>query len=289
MRPPAENDDRHVRLRRGFLERFGVIGWPIGHSLSPALHTEGFRRTGRDASYVALAVPPEDLGAKLATLAEAGFRGLNVTIPHKERVRLLVEELTDEAREIGAVNTLVREKGRWRGDNTDGRGFLRTLPSVPRRALVLGSGGAARAVVHALRSAGAEVAVAARNPATRGRMVRDFGALALCWEDRHAALPDADLVVNATPVGLGASDGGASPLADLRGSPEGQLVYDLVYRPLRTPLLRQAAARGLPTMTGLPMLAAQAALSWLLWFGEMGPEDVFREQVERLLGEGEGL
>lgn len=264
------------------MTRLGVVGWPISHSLSPGMHAAGFAARGMAARYDALEVAPRDLAACLRARFDEGYVGLNVTRPHKEAALRLARESSPAAAAIGAANTLVRTEGGWLAENTDGDGFMMTLERPLASALVLGCGGAARAVAHALAGAGVRVFLAARDERARSAVAAAFHLIPVGWESRHAVLGEVDLVVNATPLGQG---DGRSPLMSLEAAAPETLVYDLVYAPPLTPLLAAARARGLAAIGGLHMLAAQGALSWRAWFGEMGPIDVF---VAYLEGSGQG-
>ncbi len=265
------------------MKRIGVLGWPIAHSLSPGMHAAGFAARSMSARYDALAVTPDRLSSELAACLEDGYVGLNVTRPHKEAVLAACREVSPAAAAIGAANTLVRVDGGWRAENTDGDGFMMTLDAPVGRALVLGSGGAARAVGRALAASGTRVLLAARREASRKAVCQALGLIAVDWAARHEALGGVDLVVNATPIG---QNDGASPLESLDAAHEGTLVYDLVYAPPVTPLLEAARRRGLAVRGGLGMLAAQGALSWRPWFGETGPVDVFLAYLESRVKEG---
>jgi shikimate dehydrogenase len=265
-----------------------VLGHPVGHSLSPLLHEAGFRARGRAARYIACEVSPARLPAALAGLAALGFRGCNLTVPHKEAGCRLADARSPEAAATGSANTLRFDEGRVFADTTDGRGLLRALAEEAqwepqgRRAVVLGAGGAARSVVAALLAAGAaEVAVANRTPERARRLVRDLAVLgpvrtlpAEAAPARAAALARADLVVNATTLGM---HGRGQPLDDreIEGLPPTCVVCDIVYVPEETPFLAAARRRGLPTVGGLGMLVWQAALAWAVWFGEEGPASTF--------------
>ncbi|WP_225770353.1 shikimate dehydrogenase [Inquilinus sp. Marseille-Q2685] len=258
----------------------GVIGWPIGHSRSPQLHGHWLARYAIDGAYVPMAVPPERLEAALRGLAALGFRGCNVTVPHKEAAMALVDELDPPARRIAAVNTIVvREDGSLFGTNTDGFGFLANLQagapgwsagSGP--AVVVGAGGAARAVIVALADAGApEIRLANRTRARAEKLAAELGAAELGgpitvvdWADRAAALDGAALLVNTTTEGMVGRPALDMPLDAL---PADALVNDIVYAPLETPLLAVARARGNPVVDGLGMLLHQARPGFEAWFG----------------------
>ena len=253
----------------------GVVGWPIAHSRSPVLHGHWLARYGIAGHYVPLGVRPQDFDAAFKALPKLGFRGVNVTLPHKEAALSLATSVTDRAALIGAANTITfRHDGVISADNTDGYGFLRALRqgapgwlAAAGPALVIGAGGAARAIVSALLSDGApEVRVANRTRA-RADMLRDhFGArvTVVDWSRASDATGGAMTIVNTTSMGMqGQPD---LPLR-LDAAPRGALVTDVVYRPLATGLLRQAEARGLVTVDGLGMLLHQAAPGFESWFG----------------------
>jgi shikimate dehydrogenase len=248
----------------------GVFGWPAGHSRSPQLHGAWLERHGIDGAYVPLPVPPEQFETALRGVMAAGFVGANVTIPHKEAAYALCDERDASAERAGAVNTLVFSEGRIRGSNTDGFGFLESLRAAapgwrPETgpAVLLGAGGAARAIVAALLDAGVpEVVVVNRTPERTQELARAIGG-----NIRAAAEPPlatAALLVNTTSLGMT----GQPPLEiDLSPLPGHAVVADAVYVPLETALLRAARARGLATMPGLGMLLHQARPGFALWFG----------------------
>ena len=283
---PGEPDERG---ERGALNEAGgwlpgvatrlaaVIGHPVGHSPSPAMHNAAFRALGLDWVYLAFDVEPGALGDAFAGVRALGVDGLSVTIPHKQAAVAAVDALSPLAEVLGAVNTVVRlADGRLRGENTDGPGFLRALyddegfDPANRRCVVLGAGGAARAVVKVLADAGAaEIVVVNRTP----QRAEDVAALgAPCARVGVAAeAGEADLVVNATPVGMaGSGFAGDLPVDPVHLGP-GQLVVDLVPNPAVTPLVEAARARGAVATNGLGMLVHQAALAFRLWTGEDPP------------------
>lgn len=248
--------------------RYGVLGWPVAHSRSPAM----FRALGVD--YQLLPAPPELLAEIVPALGPAGFGGANVTIPHKEAALALADQPTDRARAIGAANTLTfGDDGAIAADNTDAPGFLAALPVDPRgrRALVLGAGGSARAVVWALREAGAHVLVWNRTP----ERARTLGAEVV------DGLVDADLLVNCTSVGLdNPSTSGVPGFKSLPLVPNDldkfSCVVDLVYRPGGTDLERAARERGIATVDGLEILVRQGAVSYESWTGRAPDLDRMR-------------
>ena len=264
---------------RGTTRVAGVMGDPVRHSLSPVLHNAAFTALGLDWVYVAFPVPEGRAPEALAGVRALGIEGLSVTMPHKGAVAAAVDRLTPVAGRLGAVNTVVREGDELVGESTDGPGFLDALrldlgfDPAGKRCLVLGAGGAARAVVLALAQAGAaQVVVVNRTPARGQEAAELAGRVGRTGAAGEAA--SVELVVNATPVGMtgsgqapGALPGGIDP-SDLG---PGQLVVDLVYEPRLTPLLRAAEARGATTAGGLGMLVHQAGHAFRLWTGEEPP------------------
>ncbi len=256
----------------------GVMGWPVAHSLSPRLHRFWLDRYGIDGAYEPIAVPPEDFDNTIRNLASTGFRGVNLTIPHKEAGLKVCDEVDDLARRIGAVNTVVLEEGRLVGSNTDAFGFIENLRHgtpgwnpAAGPAFVLGGGGAARAVAVALADAGApEVRVCNRTAARAGALAAALGApaVAVPWAEREAGLGGAALLVNATSLGMTGQPGLELDLHEL---PVSALVTDIVYTPLETALLARARARGNPAVDGLGMLLHQARPGFEAWFG-VAPE-----------------
>jgi shikimate dehydrogenase len=278
----------------------GIIGYPIRHSLSPVFQQAALDALGIDARYEAWEVKPEDLARRVRELATQGMLGFNVTVPHKESVMPLLAEVDAFARELGAVNTVVNRGGKLVGYNTDAEGFLRGLTQdggfQPRgvRALVLGAGGSARAVALSLAREGvAWLAIANRTlPRAQAlaeearRHCRDVRAVELSDEALGPLLrrpSAATLIVNCTSMGMlhGPAEG-QSPLAEAL-IPRGALVYDLVYRPAETPLLRSAKRAGARALGGLPMLIYQGAAAFKLWTGRDGPTDVMFAAARRAL------
>ncbi len=247
----------------------GVIGWPVAHSRSPLLHGTWLKRHGIDGAYLPLPIRPEDFAACVAALARMGFVGANVTIPHKEAAFALCDEVAPSARRAGAVNTLVFRDGRMVGSNTDGVGFMANLRAhgvdpAAGPALVLGAGGAARAIGAALLDAGVVVHFCNRTEDRAARLAATIGGGVIGWEDRAAALGDHALVINTTSLGMA---GHQSLTLDLARAPAGLAVADIVYVPLETPLLAAARARGLRAVEGLGMLLHQAVPGFAAWFG----------------------
>jgi shikimate dehydrogenase len=253
----------------------GVIGDPVVHSRSPAMHNAAFAALGLDWVYVAFPVGRGEGGAAVRAVTTLGLAGLNVTMPHKADAAAACNDLAPEAADLGAVNTVVNAGGALVGHSTDGDGFLRALDDegvavAGRDCLVLGAGGAARAITHALGRAGARVTVAARRPEAG----RDAAALApdatiAGFDD--VAVEGFDVIVNATPLGM---HGEPAPFDPARLH-AGQFVFDTVY-PADTPLLVEARKRGLRAAGGLGMLVHQGALAFSLWTGIAPPLDIMR-------------
>ena len=251
-----------------------VVGWPISHSRSPLIHRYWLRTHGIEGDYDRVAVPPEEFADFLTTIGRTGPRGANVTVPHKETAFALCDRLTDEARAVGAVNTLWRSEGMLVGDNTDVHGFLANLDERAPNwretlevALVLGAGGAARAVVHGLLTTKVKrVHLVNRSEARARALASTFGdrVLAHSWDRLPELLPSADLLVNTTSLGM---SGQAALDIDLRPLKVNAVVCDIVYMPLRTALLERASSLGHPTVDGLGMLLHQAVSGFERWFG----------------------
>lgn len=263
--------------------RLGVLGWPVSHSRSPAIHNAAFAALGLHGwRYQRLPVPPHLFAETASALGAAGFAGANVTIPHKHDALALADEASETARQIGAANTLIfAEDGTIAAENTDAPGLLGALPVDPagRSALVLGAGGSARAAAWALRSAGAEVAVWNRTAKRAQELARDLGVTA-------AASPQpADLLVNCTSVGLQrlASVDVALNQIELSADQVGRYPYvvDLVYSDAPTPLLAAADSHGCETVDGLEILVRQGALSFEMWTGLQPPLQVMRDAARR--------
>jgi len=270
----------------------GVMGWPIMHSRSPVLHNYWFKHYGIAGTYVPLAIKPEGLAAALRALAPLGFSGTNLTIPHKEDALKIVDEVDATAKRMGAIScVVVRPDASLIGYNNDGFGFIHSiLQQVPDwRAdagpvVVIGAGGGARAVVYSLAERGArEIRVFNRTLTRTQALEKEFGGpiKAVPWEQRHAALADAAMLVNTTSQGMVGNPPLELSLAKL---PVSALVTDIVYIPLETPLLAEARKRGNRTVDGLGMLLHQARPAWKAWFDidtEVTPE--LRKLVEATL------
>lgn len=253
------------------------MGWPIHHSRSPIIHSHWMAEYGLRGAYLPLPVNPLRLGEALTGLSALGFAGCNLTLPHKVQALECISDMDDVARQIGAINTVVvQADGGLRGTNTDAFGYIQSLreghaawraQSGP--AVVLGAGGAARAVVWALADAGVtDIRLLNRSLDKAQAMAAEFGApvKALDWAQRHAALADASLLVNTTTQGMQ-----GQPALDIQldALPLHAVVSDIVYTPLETDLLLRAQARGNPTVGGLGMLLHQARPAFAAWFGVM--------------------
>ena len=263
-----------------------VIGFPVSHSLSPKLHNHWLKQLNLAGEYRALEVSSSDLAHMFKTLPEEGYVGWNVTIPHKEAALALVDEIEESARSIRAVNTVVVRGGKLIGSNTDAYGFMENLKTKTgditkyfQKVVVLGAGGAARAVVHALIQEGARHIIVVNRTRVRAEsLAADFSVQSVSWENKEDALSGATLLINTTSLGMM----GQQPLEiSLECLPENALVTDIIYKPLITPLLEKARARNLRTVTGLGMLIHQAVPGFNAWFG--GTPAVTPELEEWLL------
>jgi shikimate dehydrogenase len=274
--------------------RLGLTGFPLSHSLSPKLHTAALKAAGLEGSYSLFPVDParpDELTLLLGRVRSGEIHGLNVTIPHKQTVLPLMDELSETAKAIGAVNTIYAKDGRLIGDNTDAAGFWADVSSLMvnrkskienhqspitnyRSALVLGAGGSARAVVFALKAHGWEVAVAARRIEQAQALVTEFGLQAA--QSLDSKRDDFELLVNTTPLGMTPN---TETCAWDWGFPPRAFVYDLVYNPPETLLMKRARAAGLQTSNGLGMLIEQAALAFELWTGHPANRTAIRESI----------
>ena len=276
----------------------GIFGYPVGHSVSPAMHRAAFARAGVDAAYTAWETHPDALADAIANLRGAEYLGANVTVPHKRAAMAHLDDIDGVAREIGAANTIVNRGGWLFGTNTDAYGFLESLRVEsgfdPRGAdaTLIGAGGAARAAAYALAHAGARaLTIVNRTPqraaalaseiAERGVSARGIGLNDLGFAN---ACANAALIVNSSSVGmLGGPAEGASPVP--RGAiTRGCVVYDMVYNPMETPLLAQASDAGAQTVGGLPMLVHQGAAAWTLWTGQDAPVETMFKAAKAALG-----
>jgi len=288
------------RLISGTTRVCGIIGDPIGHSMSPAIHNAAFKETGIDYLYVPFRVKKEGLSKAIEGMRALNIRGLSVTIPHKVAVIPFLDELDPLAQRIGAVNTIVNDDGVLRGYNTDATGFLQTLlergvEPEGKNMVILGAGGASRAISFILAERGAYLVILnrlleldwAEGLASRISQIftKEVEALELNEENLAKVLEKADIVVNATSVGM-------SPNIDETPIPAkllkpGLIVFDIVYNPIKTRLLREAEATGAKTIGGLDMLVWQGVLAFELWTGMKAPVKVMKEEAIKGLQEHE--
>jgi shikimate dehydrogenase len=270
---------------------YGIFGHPVEHTFSPGMHNAAFARIGLDGCYVPFAVRPDELGKAMKAIIPLGLCGLNITVPHKEKVIPFLDELTDDARLINAVNTIEVKDRKLIGHNTDGKGFLRSLREETgfrpkgKTFLVVGSGGAARAVCFNLALAGAgSIQLYDIDHGKAEKLGRDIGSATatrvtvLDASDLRTLAQNADCIINATPLGLKKSD--PLPLSrDLIG--QGQMVCDLVYNPPDTRLLRTARSRGAKTLSGIGMLLYQGVVAFEIWTGKKAPVSIMKKALAR--------
>jgi len=271
--------------------QLGLIGYPLGHSLSPKIHTAALKACGLNGDYSLFPIHPDDkLGLKdlLNRVRSGEINGLNVTIPHKQNVIEFMDELTPTAKAIGAVNTIYLKDKKLIGDNTDVHGFLSDLKRVanssfhiPYSALVLGAGGSARAVVYALLNAGWKVTVATRRIEQAQQLANsfpDYQLLVTDLENLQSLISTFSLLVNTTPLGM-TPNIDQSPLPENLSLPSNTFIYDLVYNPRETKLVRDVHSQGLSAATGLGMLIEQAALAFEIWTGANADRIAMRDAV----------
>ena len=268
--------------------QLGLIGYPLGHSLSPKIHTAALKACELEGDYSLFPIKPNDkLGLKnLISRVRAGeIHGLNVTIPHKQNVIELMDELTPTAKAIGAVNTIYLREGKLIGDNTDASGFLADLKrslnssfSIPHSALVLGAGGSSRAVVYALLNDGWNVTIAARRIEQAQQLSQSFGKYDLRLSTFDFQPSNFNIIVNTTPLGM-IPNTETSPLPENAVLSKHTFIYDLVYNPRETKLVRDARAQGVSATTGLGMLIEQAALAFEKWTGVKADRDAMQQAV----------
>jgi len=271
---------------------YGIFGYPVKHSLSPLMQNAAFKKLGVDAVYVPFEVSPESLKEAVEGVRALGIKGLNVTVPHKERIVKFLDYLSEDAELLGAVNTVKNEDGELTGYNTDAEGFLRSLIEEGvelegKRALMFGAGGAARAVGYALLKGGVKFLNIVNRNFSRAKEVGELlgkrgNVLVYPLKEStvEVLLKDVDIIVNTTSVGMKPED---PYLFDYSKIPEGITVVDIIYNPPETPLLRAARERGCKTVNGLGMLIHQGAVAFEIWTGREAPVDVMREVLEREL------
>ncbi len=289
--------NRENAKREGY--SFGLIGYPLGHSLSPQIHSAALHELGLNGEYALYPIPPnengiEQLKALLKQMRLDEIHGLNVTIPHKQNVIPLMDELTPAAQAIGAVNTVFIQEGSLVGDNTDAPGFWADLEKwevgsgkweETKDALVLGAGGSARAVVYALLVQDFHVTIAARRVEQAEELCDQFSVfseqLSICdFNHSQFTIHHSPFIINTTPIGMHPYPD-ATPWSAEVPFPKNAIVYDLVYNPPETQLVIQARSAGLRATTGLGMLIEQAALAFERWTGLAAPRSAMREAVEK--------
>lgn len=259
----------------GAIGLYGVIGWPLGQSLSPLVHNTGFRALGIPAVYLRWEIPPEALGTFMEAVRLLDIRGCSVTIPHKQALMPFLDVASEAATLAGAANTLFWKDGALCGDNTDVAGFLAPIEAEPLErmdALLLGAGGAAHAVAAALRLRGcSQVRVATPGDTRHLGLAERFGFTPVAWDERHAA--PASFVINATPLGMHGKYESETPY-DFALAPEvaGGIAYDIVYNPAETRFLREAAAAGRRCVRGVEMFFGQADAQFRVWTGHVLPQ-----------------
>ncbi len=274
-----------------------IFGDPIDHTLSPAIQNAAFEHLGLNLVYVPFHVRPADLKAALSSIRTLGFVGANITIPHKERVMRSLDDVHVHAKDVGAVNTVVNKKGRLIGYNTDGAGYLLSLREETgfsvrgKKVVILGAGGASRAIFHALLDAGpASVVISNRTPKRAADLAREFAkrfkntvirTVPFKKGPLREEAQSADLLVNTTSLGMTGQARLDFPVESL---PKGAVVSDIVYRPLETVLLKKARSRGLKTHDGLSMLVRQGSIGFELWTGKKAPVELMRKAAKKALG-----
>lgn len=275
---------------------FGIFGYPVEHTFSPGMHNAAFATIGLNGCYVPFAVHPESLGNAIRSIIPLGIRGVNITVPHKEKVLPFLDELSEDASLIGAVNTIEVVRGRLIGHNTDGRGFVRSLRDDAgfrpkgKAFLLVGTGGAARAISFSLALAGAgTILLYDIDTAKAEKLARDvrtrtgIRAKALKADVLRTSASDVDAIINATPLGMKRGD--PLPIArDLVRA--GHLICDLVYNPPATRLLTAARSRGAETLSGIGMLLYQGVIAFEIWTGKKAPVSIMRQALARQMRRG---
>ena len=274
--------------------RLGLIGYPLEHSLSPRIHSAAFRSCDLQGDYSLFPIPPDDKHGlkKLLTCIRSGeIKGFNVTIPHKQNVIQFLDKLTPTAKAIGAVNTIYLRDKKLIGDNTDAPGFLNDLKKFignrkseirnQKSALVMGAGGSARAVVYALLNDGWQVTISSRRIEQAKSLADSFKNISIADNISNIDLSNTALIVNTTPVGM-TPNINQSPWPDGLQFPHQAMVYDLVYNPRETKLVKDACAAGLSATSGLGMLIEQAALAFEIWTGHHPPRDILFESINQI-------
>lgn len=278
-------EGRWITAKTGLI---ALLGYPVEHSLSPGMHNAAFYHMGLPYCYVALPVRPEYLGDAVRGVRALGLKGVNVTVPHKENILPYLDEIEDEARFIGAVNTVVNSGGRLKGYNTDGRGFMKSLEEEDvglegKNVFIMGAGGASRAISYYIMQKAKTLRI--YDP-QKGRLEKLVAALlkagnnvSMAGGADELALEGADMLINATPLGLKDDD---PPVVDKSLLKPPMIIGDLIYR--ETPLLKEAKRAGLKSFDGLGMLLWQGVLASELWTGKRPPHDVMRKALVEGLG-----
>lgn len=257
----------------------GLLGYPVEHSLSPAMHNTAFEKLGLDCCYVTFSVKPEFLRDAVRSIRALNLAGVNVTVPHKEKVMPFLDEVDKEASFIGAVNTIVNDNGRLKGYNTDGRGFMKSLSeariSVSRKkVLIVGAGGASRAIGYYLCQSASKLFLYDIDKKKAKKLISDLNKIRGNVSFFSSQLEDIDIIINATPLGLKKND----PLpVDVNLLKSKHVVCDLIYK--KTPLLEKASKKGCKTLNGLGMLLWQGVFAFELWTGRRPPVDAMRKAL----------
>jgi shikimate dehydrogenase len=287
-----------MQLITGQTKLLGVIGYPIAHSLSPVMHNAAIAHLGLDYVYLPLPVSTAELGVAIAGFAAIDLQGFSVTIPHKQAIISLLSEVSNLAQTVGAVNTVWRTERGWSGTNTDVEGFIAPLKRLNRdwseiEPIILGNGGAARAVLLGCVQLGCpEIHVVGRNVQKLSQFQQSWANAPLPvtinvhrWEELPQLLPQADLLVNTTPVGMHPNVE-QSPLDDaaMQLLHPGAIAYDLIYTPNPTQFLKQAKKLGVIAIDGLEMLVHQGAEAFKIWTGQTPPVDIMRQSLQQQLG-----
>ena len=283
----------------GKTKLLGIIGDPVEHSLSPVMHNAAIANLGLDYIYVPFPVQQNNLAEALAGFSAVNLKGFNITIPHKQEIIPLLTEISDDAANIGAVNTVWRTESGWKGTNTDAAGFIAPLKAIDRdwsktTPVILGNGGAARAVVAGLANLGCgEIHVVGRNPDKLARFYESWSHAPKItsllkihnWDSLSSLIPAADLLVNTTPIGMSPKIDASPVSADLMQKlKQNAIAYDLIYTPNPTQFLRLAKEQGATTLDGLEMLVQQGVEALEIWLQQPVPVDVMRNSLKDYLG-----
>ncbi|MEH2080102.1 MAG: shikimate dehydrogenase [Nostoc sp.] len=288
-----------TKLITGKTKLLGVIGYPVEHSLSPVMHNAAIAQLGLDYIYLPFGIEPQNLEVAIAGLAAVGVVGFNVTIPHKQAIISLLSEVTPLAQTIGAVNTVSRQNNQWVGTNTDIEGFIAPLQTTYKQdwsqkvAVILGNGGAARAVVAGCIQLGfAQIHVVGRNMQKLEEFRNNWSNSPLAekfqvhqWEELPKLIPQANLLVNTTPIGMYPKvDESPLSVEEIANLPTGTIAYDLIYIPKPTQFLEQAQKQGAIAIDGLEMLVQQGVAALKIWLQQEMPVEVMRQALQNHLG-----